>query len=153
MYRPTLQPQANRLAAWKAKFLVSLGRGEGAERRSSSLCWQARRNLRQAMAAAALTPIYLWIGNHSARVAALCLNSAGKLFAMELNRARPLTLSQAWAFVLACREWADTREIEDRDAVCRWEEAILRQLQVADSATSRPAAARRRRGGEDSPTR
>lgn len=131
--QPTMpQPQFNRLAAWKAKFLVSLGQGEGAERRAGNLSWHARQNLKALAVEAGLTPIYIWMASGSARVSALCLSGAGRFFALELNRAVPVTVSQAWAFTLACRGWADSREVEDRAAAQRWEEAILKQLQSAE---------------------
>lgn len=96
------------------------------------LSWNARENLDRVIAGAGLTAIYVWTTSHSARVSALCLDSTGRFFAVELNRAEPVTVAQGWAFAMACREWADSREVEDREAACRWEEAILRQLQLAE---------------------
>lgn len=83
------------------------------------------------------------MAENTSRVAALCLNPAGKLFAVELNRASPVSVAQAWAFSITCRTWADTRQVEDRQAALQWEEMILKSLQVAEPklrANSAPSA-------------
>jgi hypothetical protein len=87
------------------------------------------------IASAGLTPIYVWTASTSPRVAALCLDSTGRFFAVESNKAEPVSVAQGWAFSLACREWADQRDLEDREAACQWEEAVLRKLQVAEHQT------------------
>ena len=79
-----------------------------------------------------MTTIYVWTARTSPRVSALCLDGIGRFFAVELNQVELVTISQGWAFCLACREWADDREVRDREAACNWEEAILRQLQLAE---------------------
>lgn len=102
-----------------------------------TLSWKARESLDRVIAGAGLTAIYIWSTHSSARVSALCLDCTSRFFAVELNKAEPVSVAQAWAFTLACREWADTRHIEDKDAACRWEEAVLRQLQAAEITADR----------------
>lgn len=131
--RSVSPPQARRLDVSKAKFLTALGACETRERRVGKLSWNARENLQRVITSAGLTAIYVWTTSSSPRVSALCLDSTGRFFALELNKAEPVTVAQGWAFMLACREWADNRDVEDREAACRWEEAVLRQLQVAEA--------------------
>jgi hypothetical protein len=96
------------------------------------LSWNARENIESVIQRAGLTTVCLWTVAHSPRIAALCLDSRGRFFAVESNKAQPVSIAQGWAFELACREWADRRQIGDAEAACRWDEAILRQLQVAE---------------------
>jgi hypothetical protein len=139
--RTSIPTDSDRPAISKAKFLNALGACEGAERRLSTLAWNARDNLARIIGGAGLTAIYVWSSIHSPRISALCLDSTGRFFAVEFNQVQSVSVAQGWAFMLACREWADRRDVEDRDAACRWEEAILRQLQRAElpSATGKAA--------------
>ncbi len=117
----------------KAKFLSSLSACENRDRRIGVLSRNAREGLARVIAGAGLTAIYVWSATASARVSALCLDCTGRFFAVEFNKAEPVSVAQGWAYALACREWADHRDVEDPEAACRWEEAILRQLQTAET--------------------
>jgi hypothetical protein len=121
------------LAVSKAKFLSALGACERNERRSTDRHANARDRMKRIIAGAGLSGIYIWSTTDSSRVSALCLDSTGRFFAVETTKVEPVTVAQGWAFALSCREWADHKDVEDREAACRWEEAILRQLQVAET--------------------
>jgi hypothetical protein len=125
--------RTSRLPVSRAKFQVSLSSCETAERRLGQLTWNARENIDRVVARAGLTPVYLWTSSHSSRSAALCLDVTGRFFAVESQQPEPVSIAQGWAFALACREWAEHRDYGDLEAVCRWEEAILRQLQLAEN--------------------
>jgi hypothetical protein len=116
----------------RARFLLAIGQSESAERRAGQLSGRAREMLGKVIASSALTPIYLWSACESPRVAALCMDSTGRFFAVESNKPELVSVAQGWAFSLACRGWADRRDVEDRDAACQWEEAVLRKLQIAE---------------------
>ena len=119
-------------AVSRARFLLGVGESESAERRVGRLSGRAREILGKVITASGLTPIYLWSACESPRVAALCMDSTGRFFAVESNRPELVSVAQGWAFSLACRGWADRRDVEDREAACQWEEAVLRKLQIAE---------------------
>ncbi len=116
----------------RAKYYAAIIGGESAERRLGRLTYEAREGLDRIVAGAGLTAIYVWSASETPRLAALCLDPTGRFFAVEATKVEPVSVATGWAFILACREWADNREVRDRDAACRWETAVLTQLQAAE---------------------
>ena len=117
----------------RAKFIAAIAGCESAERRVGRLSSEAREGLERIVSGAGLTTIYLWSAGETPRFAALCLDPTGRFFTVEAAKVEPVTVAAGWAFILSCREWADNREVKDRDAACRWESAVLAQLQSAEA--------------------